>query len=181
MNAKTLSLAFLNYALFALLILVFTGFQTSLWMYVMGYFPSPQFWLSILVFWSIYRSPKESLIMAYLISLLVAPFSAIPLKTLLMVHFCLFFLIFFIRHRIYWEGVTFMMFLTFWICLAFPFIHFLMSFILEPSPLHKIEFFDWTLRAILTTLLTPPLFYLYVFIDRMTKKRWPTEARSQAL
>ena len=70
--------------------LITVSFQTSLWMQVFSGFPPPHFWMPVLAYWSLYRTPKEGVIMTYLTTFIAASMSALPLGVFLLINLTLY-------------------------------------------------------------------------------------------
>lgn len=173
MNFRNLS--FTNYLLFLLLTLILTSLQCSLWMQFFGYFPAPQMWIPTLAYWAIYRDTGEGLIMAYLIVVSTISLSAVPLSLFLGIVIICFLLAKLIKERIYWRGTTYLTLISLVLALAFPLLHYLLSWAFEPVRITDPEALDNILSALLTALMSLPLYFLYAKIDELTKKDLPTD------
>ena len=84
-----------NYFIYAVAVLLLSALQTSLWLQLFGWFPPPQIWLTTLVFWVLYRALWEGVIMVYILTIVVSPFTAQPLSHLLLVTMLTFAALFF--------------------------------------------------------------------------------------
>ena len=177
---KNSSLIFANYFLFTFVTIILTSLQCSLWMQFFGYFPAPQLWLTTLIYWTLYRKPLESIFMAYILTAVAGALSSIPTNMLLFIIIILVFLAMMVKRRIFWAGPTFFMICAGLSTLIFPTVHFGLSWLIETNPIHDIEALDWLLSALLTALLSLPLYYLYDWIDKLTQKKLPSEAGHSA-
>lgn len=155
--------------------LVLVGAQTSLWLQLFGHFPTPSLWLPTLVYWTIYRSPKEGLFMIYVISVILSPLTVLPLGVILLINTCLFFVGLIIKSRFYQPGPVYYSMLTGFIVFMFPAFHTIFSWTFFNNPLKETFFFLWILKPLLTMLFCFPLHLLYVFYDDLTEKSLPTE------
>ncbi|MCB0341924.1 MAG: hypothetical protein KDD59_06735 [Bdellovibrionales bacterium] len=181
MNLRTLTLRLGNYGFFWICAIALTAFQSALWLQLFGYTSSPYAWITVLAFWSIYRSAVEGLAMAYLLTLTVAPFTAMSLDLILFSHVFLFFCSYMLRQRIYWTGATYFMLVCGFMAMLLPFAHLVGSWVLDDAESANFLFFEWIMRTLLTTLMGLPVYSLFVWLDRFTKKPLPQEARGDLL
>lgn len=181
MTVKSLGASLTNYGIFWFLALLLTAFQSSLWLQLFGYSSSPYAWITILAFWTIYRSVAEGLIMVYLLSVTIAPSTAMPLDLLIFSNILLFTVGHMFRRRIYWPGGTYFMLVCGAMALMLPFTHILGSWLLDDGVGANFLFFEWIMRTLLTTLLALPLHPLFAWADRVTHKVLPHEAGSGIL
>lgn len=172
---------FLNYALFTLLAELLAGFQASLWLHVFGYFPSPYVWIAVLNYWVLYRSIYEAIIMSYLVAFTVATMTGAPLVGVVCVNLIVLGVIFLLRNRILWSGPNSFMLATGISALVIPVASFGLSYFFDRRPSNEFYFYDWTLRALLTSAFSLPLFYLFGFVDRMTKREPPKDTESEVV
>jgi hypothetical protein len=165
-----------NYAIFAAALLILAGLQTSLWLQLFGWFPAPQIWLCILVFWVLYREFWESVIMMYLISMIMAPFTSLPFSHLLTLNILNCLALVFIKRRVYWSGATFFMMAAGASVLIFAALSVFLSWRFDARPIRHFAFFQWLLTLLLTMLFALPLHTIFSWLDRLTHKEHPTEA-----
>lgn len=173
---KGKSKIFVNYILFALTTLLLTGLQTSLWPNYMGGFPAPHIWIPTLVYWSLYRSTTETVLMTYLISLIVAPMTAMPLGLLIFTNMLIVIGVLIFKIKFYQAGPLYYAFNVAAMTFCFVPSFLITTFLLDNlyfSP--NIEFFDWIIKTILTTMFSLPLHSLFSFYDSYTSKELPTE------
>ncbi|MBC86616.1 MAG: hypothetical protein CL677_05500 [Bdellovibrionaceae bacterium] len=172
-------LLILNYFCFVVYGIFTIGFQTSIWSQVLGGFPPPHFWLPVLAYWSLYRSPKEGLIMTYLITLLVASVTAMPLGMFLLLNIILYALSYTFKSKFYQPGPIFFAIICGAMSVAFMPIHFILSLIIEPTPIQDLEIIFWLLQSLLTPLLSFAVYPIFCIIDDLTNKELPTEVGRQ--
>ena len=169
---------FSNYFLFIFICLLFVSIQSSLWLHFFGYFPSPQLWILPLTYWTLYRKPFEGLTMTYIITIITAAQTATSLNILLFSFIFLFLSGFLIKRRIFWAGPTYYIVACGLTSLTFPFLHFIFSLFIDPTPISSFEFFTWMISSLLTALFALPAYTLFDWIDRFTAMELPTEAGS---
>ena len=154
-----------------------TATQTSLWFLIFGRFPPPMFWLIVLVYVSVTRPLWEATILSYLLSLAIAPFTALPFEAVLVYCLMLMVAIFLIRERVFWGGPTYFMLMVGGASIAAPAFYWLTSRWLDRNPIFFPEIFDWLISACLTTLCSLPLYRLYQFYDYVASKDAGSEGR----
>ena len=86
---KELAYNFGNFALYIAFAMLLLAFQTALWLQLMGHFPPPHIAALFIAFWSTYRNFREGLIMAYILSIVVSAFTALPLGLFLVINIVL--------------------------------------------------------------------------------------------
>lgn len=168
-----------NFALFLITLLLLTTLETSLWLQIFGSFPSPSFWIPVLVYWSIYRSHKQGLIMSYLMAFVISPLTALPLGMFLLINLVLFEFAYFARSRFYQPGVIYYTLVCGLITFLLPIVLFLLSWLIEKKPLMDLQFFALFLKPLLTMLVCIPLSFLFMFFDEKTDVSLPTETGRQ--
>lgn len=178
MNFRELSLQIVNYLVFLVLALLLAALQTSLWLQLFGWFAAPYFWLTILVFWVLYRSPIESIFMIYLISFVMAAFTARPFSHLLAANILTALGLIYAQKRVYWAGSTFYMLACGGGTILFFVVGLLLSWRYDPNPMKDPLLFSRLLSILLTMLVSLPLHWIYTAIDHLTNKDHPSEAGS---
>ncbi|MCH2534777.1 MAG: hypothetical protein MK008_10085 [Bdellovibrionales bacterium] len=168
-----------NFAFFLSTLLILTTLETSLWMQVFGTFPSPSFWIPVLVYWSIYRSHKQGLFMAYLMAFIISPLTALPLGMFLLTNLVLFEIAFFVRSRFYQPGVIYFTLVCGLITFSLPIVLLLLSWLIENKPLKDLQVFALFMKPLLTMLVCIPLSYLFMYFDDKTDIALPTETGRQ--
>lgn len=179
MNEKTLLTA--NYTLFIGFALLATAIQCSAWPQFLGTFPAPQLWITVLVYWLLYRDPFEGMIMTYLVTALASTQSALPFSLFISVVLILYGLVFLVKQRIYWAGSGFFVMMTGVCAVAFHLVHLALSHAVETSPILSPEIYYWIISSLLTMLFSLALYHLFYFFDVITKKERPTEVGSEIL
>lgn len=160
----------LGIALFVLTAVVLTAAQTTLWFLVFGSFPGPMFWLVILVYVSVTRPLWEATLIAYLIAMSIAPFTASPFEGILIYSLALMGMIIVIRERVFWGGPSFFMLMVGVATVAAPFFYWIISRWFDKNPLFFPNVFDWLISACLTTVASLPLYALFQIIDRIADR-----------
>jgi len=172
---KTLS----NFSLFTFIALVFCSLQSSSWFFLFNQHTSPQTWLPILVYWSLYRRPFESLIMIYILSFTMTSQTATPLGMILTLQISLYYTAYTLKSRLYQPGAVFFMTATGILTLLSPIFHLILSYFLEVNVIDQFYFMDWVLNALLTSLFALPCHLLFVWFDDLTDMVLPTETGRQ--
>lgn len=167
-----------NYLMFLLVTTLLTSLQTSLWLQILGSFPAPQMWAPPLVYWCLYRQPRESIIMVYIVSALSAALTAMPISLILLTNMGLFVAIYLFKCRIYWSGPLFFMLVVGGFNILLPVIHIILSWTSEKNPITDPQIFEWIISTLLTMLVALPLFHLYSWFDAVTHKEQPKETGS---
>lgn len=167
----------LSLGLVLLTAVVLVAFETSLWFLVFGRFPAPMFWLIILVYVSVSRPLWEAVLIAYLLSFALAPFTVVPFNIMLV--FCLTLLVItvLIRERVFWGGPSYFMLMVGAVSIAAPIVFWILSRLSERNPVAVPEIFDWLISACLTTLFSLPIYALYQWYDRIAAQDALTEGR----
>lgn len=102
MSLRLNQVLFVIYFFFGIIML--SGLQTTFWYQVFGSITPPLLWLYIIVHTILYYKQLTALFLVYSSSLIVAAFTAVPLKVLLITMLVLWAVITFVKNRIFWEG-----------------------------------------------------------------------------
>jgi hypothetical protein len=173
---KTLGQYFSNYLVFVIALLLLAALQSSLWLQLFGWFPAPQLWMPILVFWVLYRELWEGVLMVYLLTVVLSGFTALSFPHFLAVNLLTCLALVFAKRRVYWAGATFFMLAT-GACVAFfIFFSLLVSWRYDNNPVQDVSVFGWLMTLLLTMLVSLPLHFVFSWFDRFTHKEHPTEA-----
>ena len=176
---KKILLTITNYLIFLFFTLFLTTVQISIWPQLLNETPPPQFWIVTLAYWLISRRALECLIMVYLLSFLIGGLSTMPISLILIINIILFCSGSLLKQKIYWSDSVYLMILSGLGCLFFPFVHLAISWPLEANPIYLPEIFRWMISSVLSVSLSPALFRLFGFLDKMTHKKdvspevWP--------
>ncbi|HRK06632.1 MAG TPA: hypothetical protein PLZ57_02590 [Pseudobdellovibrionaceae bacterium] len=171
-------LRLLNIAIFALVLLLLTSAQTSLWMQIFGYFPAPLLWLPIIAYVAINRTPLETIIITQIFSLIMAPATVMPEGLLMICNLGVALSVQVFKTRIYWNAATYIMMVSGGSVVLFHLLHMLGSFMVrmpDYQPLTSPSLSDWIVQAMLTPLAAPPIIWLLSFIDRLTGREMAVE------
>lgn len=173
---KNYSKLIANYAFFTVILLLATALQCSLWLNLFGWFPAPQIWLSILVFWVLYREFWETVVMAYIVAIVASAFTALPFPHMLVNCLMTCAILAFARRRVYWAGATFYMLAAGGGVIAFFVVSWIIAWFYDPSPIQQPPLFGWLVTLLLTMLVSLPLHGILSFVDRLTEKDHPADA-----
>lgn len=159
-----------NIFVFLILAILLLGFQSSLWLQLFGHFPAPQTWIPIFVYWILYRSAREGMLMTYLLALTISSSTAFALGYLLFVLGLLYLLVKAFKMRIYYPGPLFFMVVVGGCTLLFPFMHISISWMFENNPIKYPLIFTWIISSLMTMLFGLILYNLFIWIDKVTHK-----------
>ena len=70
----------LKLTLFALIFMLFCAIQTSFWPFMLGFLPSPQFWLILIIFIAMKWPPTVAIFYIYFLGFILTQYSHLPLK-----------------------------------------------------------------------------------------------------
>jgi hypothetical protein len=164
-----------NYIAFLLITAVLVAFQCALWFQFLGSFPPPQMWIPTLVFWFLYREPIEGVIMAYLLSGLLATQTSLPFSSFLTLNLLLFAVAFLLKARFYWAGASFYTSLCGACTFLFLAFEFLLAAVMDQGPVAFPELLAWLISPLLTMAFALPLYYLFHALDKVCHKAQPRE------
>jgi hypothetical protein len=170
------------YWLISLFLMVFTAAlfsaaQTSLWFLVFGRFPSPMFWLVILVYMSVTRPLWEATLMTYLLCLVNSTFTAFPFEAMLVYSLLMMGLLFLVRERVFWGGPSFFMLMVGSASLTAPILFWITSRWFDKNPVFIPQIFDWMIGSLLTILASLPIYRLYHWFDQVALMDAGSEGR----
>ncbi len=178
---KEIGLVTSNYLLFIFALSSLMSLQSSLWLNLFGHSPAPYFWLSVIAYWTLYRNIYEAILIVYFSALVMITMSGIPLDMSFAVHVSLVGLLYLLKDRVLWSGPNSFMMASGFAALLLPILTFLWSHILEPRPVADFKYFEWTIRALLTSAFSLPLYYIFSWIDKITQKEPPKDNESEVL
>jgi len=178
---KALSQYTTNYLIFLVALVLLAAWQSSLWLQLFGWFPAPQIWMSILVFWVLYRELWESVLMMYFLSVVLSAFTALSFPHFLAINLLTCLALVFAKRRVYWSGATFFMLANGAGVVFFIFFSFLISWRYDRNPIKDFSVFGWLVTFLLTMLVSLPLHFIFSWFDRLTHKDHPTEAGTGVL
>jgi len=141
--------------------------QTSLWFLVFGRFPSPMFWLVILVYMSVTRPLWEATLMTYLLTFVNSTFTAFPFEAVLVYSLLLMGMLILVRERVFWGGPTFFMLMVGAASLTAPVLFWITSRWFDKNPVFVPQIFDWLIAALLTILASLPIYRIYQWFDQV--------------
>jgi hypothetical protein len=83
------------------------------------------------------------------------------------------------KQRIFWSGSSYLMMVCGLAALMFHLYHWAATWLVGDYPMTSPQVMDWLIEALLTPLAAPPLFPVFVWIDKLTNREPPTEASAQ--
>ncbi len=165
----------LHFILFFLAFICLMSLQGSVWMQLFTQAPNPSLWITLIVFTCFYRNLFEFILSVYVISFIAAPFTSIPLGLFILCNSSLAFALLLIRSRFIIQRPIYLAFVTFFMTLIFPIIHFCASQLIELNPIHQFEYLNWFISGMITFLLSISLYHFYIWFDQVMSKKWPRE------
>ncbi len=156
-----------NTTLLALVMLFLCGFQTAFWYQLFDTVPAPLLWINLIVYISLYRKPYTAIFTLYLLAIIAASFSAIPLKMMFVTVLILFALLYIIKSRVFWAGSGYYNIMCVFASVTFHIIYILASSFLEKNPT-SILVLDRLVQIILTPSFAFPIYWLISRIDKWT-------------
>jgi hypothetical protein len=178
---RELTLLISNYTVFVLITSALASLQSSLWLQVFGYFPAPYFWLAVLNYWVMFRSPLRAIIMTYLVAYVLIAMTGMPLNMIFAVLVTNFFIMYFLKDRVLWSGPTHFMLACGASAALLPINILIFSLVLETNSVADFYFFDWIMRSLLTALFSLPFYHLFSLIDKFTQQEAPKDTSSEIL
>lgn len=178
---KTFAQYLTNYVVFVVALILLAALQSSLWLQLFGWFPPPQFWLCILVFWVLYRELWESVLMMYILAIILSTFTALSFSHYLAINLLTCLALVFAKRRVYWAGATFYMLATGACVATFIFFTVVISWRYDHNPIRDFSFFRWLMTLLQTMLVSLPLHFIFSWFDRLTDKDHPTAAGTGVL
>jgi hypothetical protein len=168
-----------NIGLFVFAILVLGTIQTSLWLQIFGYFPSPAFWIPCLVYVALFRPTLEAIAFSYLAAFVLSTMTAMPEGILMSVCLALSLSAQVFKQRIYWPGSSYVMLVCGLAALMFHLYHWAATFLVGGDPITSPQISDWLIEALLTPLAAPLLFPIFHWFDRITGREPSTDISAQ--
>ncbi len=161
---------YLNILLHFLFLWVLTAIQSGLWYKLLGGFPPPFFWVLFLSYISIYRKAKDLILLGIVGFFLLMHFTIAPYALVFLISFILILLLQKAKHRVFWPGPTYYLAASSVASLAFIILYYFISWSFEEAGFAKVRWLFLFLQWLLTTLISPFLYFLYQYIDKWTGK-----------
>lgn len=155
--------------------------QSAIWFQFFGSFPPPLFWLPPLIYLSLYRHPREGLLVAYLILFTLTTLTGIHVGFLLLSFLWVYTGIIMFKTRVFTTGPRYFCLVNGSAALALPIVQYTLSFVFEEQAIANPEIGSWILSAILTPIPAYPLYKLLTFFDRVTDKEQLIETREERI
>ncbi len=171
----------LNYVGFTLMTVLLASFQSSLWLQLFGYTPPPYMWIAIVNYWVMFRRPGRAMIMTYIAAYALFAMTGMPLNILFSILIINFAILYFIRDRVFWTGPTHFMLACGGSAFLLPLSTAISCVIFEAHPFVEFRFFSWIISALFTALSALPIYYVLVFIDRLTFQDAPRDTSSEII
>lgn len=148
------------YFLFYLLLYIFLSLQNSLWFYAFPFTPSPQVWLSFLVYTAFYANKKSTLAIAFIISLFLNPYSLLQSIPLFFSILSYGYIILYTKNTMLTPNIK-----NFFICSLFGFIFIKIFYRLYNSETTNMIEYVFNSESLITSAFTSlsSLFFFYAF------------------
>ena len=169
-----------NVLLFLFATLMLATIQTSLWFQIFGYFPSPAFWIPVLIYIALNRSTLEAIIYSYLTAFVLASMTAMPEGVLMVSCLGVALTTQVFKKRIYWNSASYIMMVAGLGALLFQIYHWAAAFVFG-DPLSSPAILEWIIEALLTPLAAPVLFPVFRWFDRVTDREPTPETTVRTL
>jgi len=160
---------FFNLAVIALTTLILSGLQTTFWFQIFGSLPSPQLWLNLVLYLTLYRKPFEGILTIYLVGLILDPFTAMPLGVLWLNLLIIFALMSFVKKRVFWPSSRYFLMASFGLSLAFHISYYLLSHWLDINHA-SLNLFHRFFEIVFTGLTSVPMWRGRSWLEHLTRK-----------
>lgn len=162
---------FLLHALgLVLLTALATGFQTSLWTQLFGTLPGPNIWVLFILYLSLYRAPREAIILSYLCASQVYFFGWVPYGLLLLNVLCLFGVIYFVKERIFWPGPKYFLLASFLTVSFYQVTYLFNSWFFEVVPVRDLMLVERLFQSIISPLFAIPVYFVLKGWEKLTNQ-----------
>lgn len=169
-----------NFLFLILAMVLLAGFQNTFWFQLFGSVPAPMLWLCLVVYVTLNRKLYRGLFTVYVLGLAIMGFTVMPMKMLLISLFLVYFILYSIRSRVFWEGPVYYTIMCTLAAFSYHVIYFFHSWIFEKNPA-PVDFLDRFVQLLLTPAFCFPLFWLLTRIDKMTSEEMTPESRGLEL
>jgi len=105
----------------------------------------------------------------------MAPFTAMPIALIMAINITLSLIVFTAKSHFYQPGILYFVLSNLLASFLLPFTHALFSFTMESTPIASLLFFDRLLQILLTALISFPIYQVFIWFDKITDKKLPTE------
>ena len=142
------------------------AFQTSVWPSLLGSFPTPHLWLTLIVFLIIRWPLYTGIFFSYFLGFVLIYFTNAPLKMIWITLNLLYILVWILKSRINSNSLVSFATLSSFSSFLFSSIYIIISAVLEPNPTH-IFFLHRLTECGLTFLFSIPLYFIYSFVEEL--------------
>ncbi len=153
-----------------LLTLIACGFQTTFWPELFGQLTAPPVWLVMVIWLSLYRTERPTILLLYAMGFCAALFSAMPLKMMLFSLLFLHFLLRFAKERFFWSGAGYFTLASALGVLGFHLIYLSLSNMMEPVPTPLLPFERLT-QSLWASVMALPLYNFMQTLESWTQPR----------
>jgi hypothetical protein len=163
-------LLYINILFHLIFTFILTNIQTGLWYDIFGGFPTPFFWLLCLVYYGIYRSNKDAVLLFAFNVFIVMNYTVAPLGLIFLSSFGVFVLMTKLKSRVFWRGPSYFVMMSAISVPVFYILYYGISWSFEEIGFAKIRWFYILTQILLTTLISPLFYFIFQNIDRISGK-----------
>ncbi len=180
MTVKQIWLRLFQFTLFLAALILLSTMQTSFWLQVFGYWPAPNMWIPVLVYFALYNQIIPLFWFIYLCFWVLSTLTLIPDGILILLIMSIGLFTRFFKRRIYWSGSTYFMLACSGASLLFNALHCILSLSFEADPMRSPQIATWLGQALLTTIPAFILFPIFQWFDKLTQRE-STEASAELI
>jgi len=165
-----------RFVVFAVLLLLLAGLQTSFWHFLFGYLTPPALWLSLFIYLMINRNLVEALFSILILSYLLSVFTSMNPGLLAGLNIVLLFLVRSIKSRLFTPNSFYYATIASMGCLVFQLVELVFSQFFVSVPVVGINWVAWIIQVLMTFVVSFIIFPLYKSIDYIlsdeAKEEW---------
>lgn len=170
---------FINIFILLVITYICIGLQTNFWFSIVGSVASPQLWLIIALYVTLYRKVYHSVFINYLIGIILTSFSSASIGMLWPTLLIITVLAYFVKSRMFWPSTRYFIVSTFSFTLLFHIVYFIFSKTFEVNAV-RMSLFARITEILLTGLFAAPLYWFLSWIDHITLKETLSESTGAA-
>lgn len=158
-----------------------SAFQTSIWPEIAGSLPSPVFWLPLLIYYALYRRPLEGILFLYISAAFLCSFSSLTYGQFLLIMLLEYFLIRFIKSRIFWSGISYFALVSIGSVFFLQLIHLAAVSFFEDAPPPNLSWQHFLIEPLWAALLSRSYFRFFEVVDHWFDREPEYRAQDVAL
>lgn len=164
-----------NLALVYLLLVILCLFQSTFWFQVFHPIPSPNMWLPVIVYVTIYRQVGVGLFTLTVLGFALVTLTSKPVNLFFLSLFAVTIVTYLVRMKFFWTGPSYFLMS----CLISIFTYHIFSWIfsvnLESNYLSSPRWGAWLVELLLTPVISPLIYAILKKIDAITEFQEPGE------